>query len=207
MIRVFLADDHAIVRDGLRRHVDDEADMRVVGETHDGNEVLRRATEEEWDVLVLDLSLHGLPGIEVLKGLRSAKPSLPVLVLSMYPEDQHGPRLLRSGAAGYLSKGRSAHEVVDAIRKVAAGARYVTSEVAERLLTATRQAPHEQLSRREHQIFLLIARGQTPSEIAITLNLGPSTVSTYIARVREKLGAKSNGELVQYAYLHGLVTA
>ncbi|MBX3189722.1 MAG: response regulator transcription factor [Labilithrix sp.] len=138
--------------------------------------------------------------IEVVKRIKSTKPKLPIVILSMYPEDQHGPRLLRAGAA-YPSKGRSSHEVIDAVRQVVTGKVYVTSDVARGLVkTDTREAPHEALSPREHQIFLLLAQGRAPSAIAHELSLGASTVSTYTARVREKLGLKSNGEIVQYAY-------
>jgi DNA-binding NarL/FixJ family response regulator len=201
MIRVFLADDHAIVRDGLRKHIDEEPDMRVVGESRDGADVIQRAGTEIWDVLVLDLSLPTLSGLEVLRKLHHMNPRLAIIVLSMYPEDQHGPRILREGAVAYLSKGRSVSEILDAIRRAAGGLHYVTPEVAKGLLPdRLTKAPHESLSRREHEIFMMVAQGKTPSDIALELELGPSTVSTYIARIREKLSARTNGEIVQYAY-------
>lgn len=204
MIRVFLADDHGVVRDGLRRLIADTDDLEVVGEAADGLEVVRRASEEEWDVLLLDLSLPGLSGLEILAKLKLVRPNLKVLVLSMYPEDQHGPHLLRAGTAGYLAKGRSGIELLDALRKVAAGGTYVTDVVA-RHLVAGESAPHEELSRREYEIFMLIVHGRTQLEIAAELKLGPTTVNTYVARIRQKFGARSVNEIIQYAHRHRLI--
>jgi DNA-binding NarL/FixJ family response regulator len=203
MTRVFIADDHGIVRDGLRRLLEDTDDMQVAGEASDGIEVVRRAAEEEWDVLLLDLSLPGLSGVEILARLKSIRPALKVLVLSMYPEDQHGPHLLRAGASGYLTKGRGGVEVLEALRTVARGGTYVTDVVA-RHLFAGESAPHEGLSRREYEIFMMLANGRMPSEIAAALNLGATTVSTYVARIRQKLGARTLNEIVQYAYRYKL---
>jgi DNA-binding NarL/FixJ family response regulator len=205
MIRVFLADDHAIVRDGLRRLITETEGMVVVGETHRGQVVLDRAEVEAWDVLVLDLSLADIGGIEVLRRLRQRKPTLPIVILSMYPEEQYAARLLRMGAAAYLSKGRSSDELVSAIRATALGRRYVTSTAANALLDVPDGgAPHERLSQREHQVFVLVTQGRAPGEIAAELDLTPSTVSSHLAKIREKLGVRTNGEVIQYAYRAGL---
>ena len=205
MIGVFVADDHGIMRDGLRRLLDETDDLRVVGEAADGHEVLRRAAEPEaWDILLLDLSLQGPSGVELLEKLRPLRPDLKVVVLSMYPEDQHGPQMLRAGARAYLAKGRSGTELLDALRKVARGESYVTDVIARHLL-AQEPSAHEELSRREYEIFMMLARGTQPSDIASDLKLGPTTVSTYVARIRQKLGAQSISQIVQYAYRHRLV--
>lgn len=206
MIRVFIADDHVIVRDGLRRLLAETPGMELAGESGKGRDVLERAAQERWDVLVLDLSMEDVGGLEVLKRLRETLPSLPVIVLSMYPEAQYAVRLLRMGASAYLSKGRSSAELLEAIRTVAAGRRYVTGTAAEALVSAGggSGAPHERLSQREHQIFLLVAEGRSPGDIAAELNLSPSTVSSHLVHIRDKLGVRSNGEMIQYAYRTGL---
>jgi two-component system, NarL family, invasion response regulator UvrY len=208
MIRVFLADDHRLFREGLRRILDHAEGIQVVGEAGDGNEVLAAATSSRWDVLVLDLNLPEVAGIDVLRRLRTSHPRMAILVLSMYAEDQYAARVLRAGASGYLAKGRSSGELVDAIRKVASGGRYVTSEVAEHLLDPKGggdAAPHESLSEREHQVFMLLAQGRSPSDIAAELQVTPSTVSTYIARIKRQLGAQTIGEIVRYASRVGLL--
>lgn len=206
MIRVFLADDHAIVRDGLKRLISETPGFSLAGETSKGHEALARAQEPDVDVLVLDLSLEDLGGLEVLRRLREKRPKLPVVVLSMYPEEQYAVRVLKLGAQAYLSKGRSSRELVEAIHAVAQGRRYVTETVADALLGAGgEKAPHETLSEREHQVFNLVARGRAPGEIAAELDLSASTVSTHLVHIREKLGVRTNGEVVQYAYRAGLV--
>ena len=207
MIRVFIADDHAIVRDGLVHMIEDAPDMTPVGTAGDSGEVVDRARVEEWDVLILDLSLPGAGGVEVLEQLRALKPKLPVVVFSMHPEERFAVRLLRAGAAGYVHKGRSPLEVLAAVRKVAAGGQYVTPTVGELLLAAGKRPPqsHETLSDREYQIFLLLLDGKQPSDIATELYLSPSTVSTHIRRVKEKLGAHSTAELVRYGLRAGLI--
>lgn len=208
MIRVFLADDHAIVRDGLRRLIADTPGLELAGDTAFGRVVLDGAADGRWDVLVLDLSLEDVGGVEVLRLLRERVPRLPVIVLSMYPEAQYAVRILRMGAAAYLSKGRSSEVLIEAIRAVAQGKRYVTSEVADALVAAGaggEGARHERLSEREHQVFLLVAEGLSPGDIAAQLNLSPSTVSSHLVHIREKLGMRTNGEVMQYAYRAGLM--
>ncbi|MFT3769116.1 MAG: response regulator transcription factor [Minicystis sp.] len=208
MIRVFIADDHAIVRHGLRQLVSNCHDMTVVGEACDGHEMLRAAESGTWDVLVLDLALPRLSGLEALRRIRAQKPKLPVVILSMFPEDQYAVRLLREGAAAYLSKDRPGEEVLAAIRKVAQGGTYVTESVAEQVIRSPRSAeklPHEMLTGREYQIFTLITHGKTVSEIAAELDLTAGTVSGHLAKVKEKLGARSVADVVSYAHRTGLI--
>lgn len=209
MIRVFLADDHAVVRAGLERVISTTEDMSVVGTAADGRQVLLLAEAgAEWDVLVLDLSLPRVSGMEVLRRLRSLRPSLPILILSMYPEDQYSIRLMREGASAYLSKERPLEELLAAIRRLAAGGTYLTASQAAQIIEAPAEAdrpPHARLSAREHQVFVLIINGRTVSEIAAELDLSTSTVSTHLARIKEKLGARSVAEIVRYAHRAGLV--
>ena len=208
MIRVFLADDHVIVRDGVRRLLAETNDMQLAGETGRGRDVLERAGAEKWDVLVLDLSFADVGGLEVLRRLRSVAPALPIIVLSMYPEAQYAVPVLQLGASAYLSKGRSSEELLDAIRAAARGERYVTGAVADALVlagTSGEGTPHARLTSREHQVFLLIAEGRAVADIAAELDLTPSTVSSHLAHIREKLGLRTTGEVMQYAYRTGLV--
>ncbi len=208
MIRVFLADDHRIIREGLGRLIEMTAGMVLAGESGSGRVVIAKAPEGKWDVLVLDLSLEDMDGTDVLRQLKPVCPRLGVVVLSMRSEVHHGPRLLKLGASAYLSKGRSSDELLDAIRAASLGRRYVTQEIADVLLTdaiSGQDAPHDQLSPRENQVFGLVVRGRPPGEVAVELSLSPSTVSTHLAKIRRKLGVRSLGEMMQYAYRNGLV--
>lgn len=209
MIRVFLADDHAVVRAGLERVISTTEDMSVIGTASDGRQVLLLAEAgADWDVLVLDLSLPRVSGMEVLRRLRSLRPSLPILILSMYPEDQYSIRLMREGASAYLSKERSLEELLAAIRRLAAGGTYLTDSQAAQIIEAPAESerpPHARLSAREHQVFVLIINGRTVSEIAAELDLSTSTVSTHLSRIKDKLGARSIAEVVSYAHRAGLV--
>ncbi len=208
MIRVFLADDHSIVREGLRKLIEQDGDMTVVGEAADGRAVLSAPNRESWDLLVLDLSLPKVGGVEVLRRLREELPRLKTVVLSMYPEDQYGLRLLKEGAAAYISKDTDSAELVRAIRVVAAGGTYLSEGLAQqmRLGGAGRaEAPHTTLSAREHQVFTLLFQGRAVSDIAAELGLSVSTVSNHVARIKEKLGARTIAEIVTYAHRAGLV--
>jgi len=208
MIRVFIADDHSIVRHGLRELIAATADIKVVGEAIDGRQLLNQAASLECDVLVLDLSLPKVSGPEVLKRLRALRPELPVLVLTMYPEDQYAVALLRQGASAYLCKDRPSTELLEAIRRVAGGGRYLTETIAQRVLAKPGDKdmpPHTKLSAREHQVFTLIIQGRTSSEIAAELDLTAGTVSNHLAKIKEKLGAHSVAEVVRYAYRAGLI--
>lgn len=208
MIRVFIADDHAIVREGVKRLLENESDLVVVGEAETGAGVIERAKAEVWDVLLLDLTLPDLNGLEVLKQVKAVRPRSKVLVLTMQNEDQYALRILKAGADGYLTKGHPGGEILDAIRKIAAGGKYLTPRLAELLLSTRADAdrePHEMLTDREHDVLVMIGRGKTPSAVAHELGLSPSTVSTHISRIKTKLGLDSVGQLVQYAVRAGLV--
>jgi DNA-binding NarL/FixJ family response regulator len=205
---VFIADDHAIVRHGLKELLTATSDMRVVGEATDGRQLLNMVEKLECDVLVLDLSLPRVSGPEVLRRLRQLRPTLPVLVLTMYPEDQYAVALLRNGASAYLCKDRPSTELLEAIRRVAAGRTYFTETIAQKLITNPKDddlPPHGKLSAREHQVFTLIIQGRTSSEIAAELDLTAGTVSNHLAKIKEKLGAHSVAEVVRYAYRAGLI--
>jgi DNA-binding NarL/FixJ family response regulator len=207
VIKVFIADDHAIVRHGLAQLVNGSGDMTVVGEASDGRQLLMAAEARGWDVLVLDLSLPKVNGHEVLRRLHQGWPELAVLVLSAYPEDQFAERMLRDGAAAYLNKDRPADEVLVAIRRIASGRRYVTASLAEKVLQAPSRgrAPHETLTAREHQVFTLVVQGQTVTEIAAELDISASTVSNHLGKVKEKLNVHSITEIVRYAHSAGLI--
>lgn len=208
MTRIFIADDHAIVRHGLRQLIDAQPDLQVVGEASDGRQVLLAEGRHTWDILILDLSLPRVSGLEVLRRLRSELPSLRVIVLSMYPEEQYALRMLNEGAAAYLSKEHPPEELLAVLRQVARGQTYVNPGLSQQLLRGERdsaQPPHASLSPREYQIFTLIFSGKTVSQIAAELDVSMSTVSTHLARIKEKLGLHSIAEIVSYAHREGLV--
>ncbi len=209
MIRVGIVDDHAIVRTGLRQYLSEQVDLRVTGEASDGAEALRLAQGGEIDVLLLDLSMPGGSGVEALAAIKARFPDLAVLVLSGFPEAQYATALLRQGAAGYLNKECDPEEIVRAIRTVARGRRYITPAVGELLADglngAADAAPHEGLSERELQVFLRLAQGETVGHIADGLCLSVKTVSTYRARVLEKLKLQTNSDLTYYAVKNGLI--
>lgn len=207
-IRIVIADDHPIVRAGLREIIAGEPDMAIEGEAHTSQEALELVRKERADVLVLDVKMPGRGGMEVVKLLRDEMPNLPVLMLSVYPEDQLAVRALKAGAAGYLTKESAPAELVGAIRKVVGGGRYVSAAMAEKLardVSGAGQAPHEKLSDREYQILRMIVRGRTVTEIADELALSVKTISTYRARMMEKLNVKTTADLVRYALAEHLV--
>jgi len=209
MIKIFIADDHAIVREGLKQIVAETTDMAVTDEADTGHEVLEKVSENDYDVLVLDITMPGLNGLDALKQLRNQRPDLPVLVLSIHPEEQYAVRVLRAGASGYLTKESAPDELISAIRKVSMGGKYVTPSLAEKLasdLVADGKKPlHETLSDREYQVLCMIASGKTVTEIAEELFLSEKTISTYRSRILEKMKMKTNAELIHYAIKHGLV--
>jgi two-component system, NarL family, invasion response regulator UvrY len=212
MIRVLVADDHAIVREGLKQILAKSGDLAVAGEAADGNVLLKMVREQEWDVVVTDMSMPGRGGIELIKLVKEARPRLPVLVLSMYGEEQFAVRAIRAGASGYLNKESASDQLVTAIRKIAAGGVHVSPAVAEALVQNVRGGagnktarPHEQLSDREFQVLRLIAGGQSVTEIAEALNLSPKTVSTHKARLLEKMHMSNQAELIRYALDHKLI--
>ena len=208
-MKILIADDHAIVRHGLKQILADEFKKSTFGEARNGQEVLDSIWKEPWDVVVLDITMPGRSGLEVLKEVKKAKPKLPVLVLSMHPEDQFAVRVLKSGASGYMTKESAPAELVGAVKKIMAGGRHISTSVAEIMATYltldSKRPPHEQLSNREFQVMRMIASGKTVSEIARMLSLSVRTISTYRARILEKTGMKTNAELTHYAFQHSLV--
>lgn len=209
MIRIVVADDHAIVRQGLRQILSDEGDFLVSGEASNSGELMQLLRREGCDVLILDVAMPGRNGIDTLKAIRHEWPKLPVLVLSMYPEDQYAFRALKAGASGYLTKQAAADQIVAAIRTICRGRRYVTPELAEELVKGLDHDPdtpaHELLSDREFQTLKLIAAGRTLQQIGDALALSPKTVSVYRARVLAKLKLSTNAELTRYALEQGLL--
>ena len=209
MIRVVIADDHTILREGLKQLLLAAGDLDVVGEAGDGYETLQRVRDTDCDVLILDMSMPGRAGMDLIRQLRSEKPRLRILVLSMHAEDQYAVRAIRSGASGYLTKDSAATQLVTAIRKVAGGGAFISAEVAEQL--ALRAMPgaagplHASLSDREYQVFRMLGAGASVSDIANRLNLSSKTVSTHKARLMEKLHAANQADLIHYALKHGLL--
>jgi DNA-binding NarL/FixJ family response regulator len=203
MIRILIADDHAIIRHGLKQIVEESGEMRVVAEADSGIDALRKIREIACDVVLLDISMPDMSGIDVLKQIHAEKPQLPILILSIYSEDQYAMRLIKAGAAGYMTKESAPSEVVKALLRVASGKKYISPVVAEILAnglgTAEEKLPHQILSDREYQIFLLLASAKTVSEIADILALSVKTVSTYRSRVLEKMHLNNNAELMRYA--------
>jgi DNA-binding NarL/FixJ family response regulator len=209
MIRILIADDHAIVRRGLRQILEESLEMKVVAEAANGADALHWIRANDCDVALLDISMPGRSGIEVLKQLREEKPKLPVLILSIYPEDQYAVRLIKAGAAGYLTKESAPTEVVEAVRRVASGKKYISLTVAEMLAdeigAPDEKLPHQTLSDREYQVFLLFASAKTATEIAAVLALSVKTVSTHRHRILEKMRLRNNAELMHYAIEKHLV--
>lgn len=202
-------DDHAVVRRGLRQILADEFQRADFGEARNAQEALARVWKEKWDVVVLDISMPGRSGLEVLRGIKNAKAKVPVLVLSMHPEDQFAMRVLKEGASGYMNKESAPEELVRAVQKLLAGGRYVSPSLAEKmalyLTEDIKGTPHERLSNREFQVMRLIASGKTVREIAEENFLSVKTVRTYRQRILEKMGLKRNAELIRYALEHKLV--
>lgn len=207
-IHVLIADDHAIVRQGLKQILSETEDMLVTGEADDGAEALGLARQQPWDVFLLDVSMPNRNGIDTLKQLKKEFPRLPVLILSMHPEEHYAVRALKAGASGYLTKQSAPEQLVNAIRQVASGKKYLSPAVAQQLADAisenTEKSPHERITDREYQVLKLIAAGKTLTQIAESLNLGVATVSTYRARLLEKMGLRSTAELIRYGLEHGL---
>jgi two-component system invasion response regulator UvrY len=209
MIRILLADDHAIIRDGLRQIFAETGDLQVAGEAASGHEVLARVREADWDILLLDLSMPGKSGLELIKQIKAEKPRLPILVLSMHEPEQYAQRALRAGAAGYLNKDSDAPQLIEVVRKVARGGVFVGPEVAEQmargLMPDAERLPHSLLSDREFQVFRLIAGGIAITDIARQLSLSVKTVSTHKTRIMQKMNLANHTELVRYALDHRLL--
>jgi len=209
VIRVLIADDHAVVRRGVSQILSEVPDIFAAGEASTGQEVLQAIRESEYDVVILDIGMPEGSGIETLNQLRSLKPEMPILIFSIYPEEQYAIRTLKAGAAGYVTKDRASEELVTAIRKVFQGGKYITHSLAERLAAELggeiEGEPHQSLSDREFQVMCFIATGNTVTDIANELSLSVKTISTYRTRILEKLDLRNNAEIIRYALKHGLV--
>jgi two-component system invasion response regulator UvrY len=208
-MRILIADDHAVVRQGIKQILADEFKKAVFGEARTAQEALTKIWKEKWDVVILDITMPGRSGLEVLKELKKVRPKMPVLVLSMHPEDQFAVRVLKAGASGYMTKESAPEELVGAIKKVLVGGKHISAALAEIMATYLtvddRKPAHEQLSNREFQVLRLIASGKTVSQIAKEISLSVRTVSTYRTRILEKMVLKSNAELTHYAFQNQLV--
>ena len=209
MIRIVVADDHPIVRAGLKQVLAGAPDFEVVGEARDGHEVLARVRDTEFDLLLLDMSMPGKSGIELIKQVRAEKPRLRILVLTMHEEHQYAVRAIRAGASGYITKESASRQLVAAIRKVAGGGAFISSEVAEQLALGAMPGapvkPHETLSDREFQVFRMIAEGKSVTDIAGRLSLSVKTVSTHKANIMQKMNMTNHSELMRYAIKNRLV--
>jgi two-component system invasion response regulator UvrY len=209
VIRVLIADDHAILRRGLKEILVRELDGVICGEAENAQQVLAQFQSRPWDLVILDISMPGRSGLDVLRDLKREQPQVPVLVLSMHSEDQYGKRVLKAGASGFMNKESAPEELLKAIRIVLAGGRYVSPSLAERLVFElageAEQPTHERLSDREIEVLRMIASGKAISQIADELHLSATTVSTYRARILEKMGLTTNAELIRYALDHSLI--
>lgn len=207
-IEVLLADDHAIIRDGLKQILADTDDLVVAGEAANGQEVMHQVRERDWDVLVLDISMPGRNGLELIHMIKEDKPELPILVLSMHHEEQYAVRALKAGAQGYMTKESDADLLVTAIRRVARGGVYISDKVAEMMVRGIRPGdrplPHNLLSDREYQVFNMLVMGRGLSEIGTELSLSVKTISTHKTRILQKMNLTNSAELVRYAVAHGL---
>jgi len=209
MLKILIADDHPVVRQGIGQIITETSDMVVVDEASNGWEVLSKVRASSYDVVLLDISMPGRSGVDILKELKDERPRLPVLILSIHPEEQYALRALRAGASGYLTKESAPDELVAAIRKISTGGKYVSSSLAEILASelgiSDEELPHKTLSDREYQVMRMIALGKTVTEIAEELSLSVKTVSTYRSRILEKMKMKNNAEITYYAVKNRLV--
>jgi DNA-binding NarL/FixJ family response regulator len=209
VVKILIADDHAILRRGLKEILVRQLPDVVCGEAEDAQQVVGQVQSHDWDLVMLDISMPGRSGLDVLKDIKALRPKLPVLVLSMHPEDQYGKRVLRAGASGYMNKKSAPEELINAIRKLLAGGQYVSPALAERLALDLKhdavKSAHEVLSDREFEVLRMIASGKTVTQIAEELHLSVNTVSTHRARILEKMQMTSNAELMHYALSNHLV--
>lgn len=207
-IKILIADDHAIVREGLKQIVAEEKDMIVCGEATDSKQLMHLLEKDKWDIVILDINMPGRNGLETLKDIKQLYPELPVLILTMFSEEQYGIRAIKSGASGYLKKVSAPDELVHAIRKIVTGRKYITETLAEKLAANLSEpkisSPHEKLSDREFEIMCSIAQGKSADEIAKDLSISVNTFYTYRNRILEKLSVKSNVAITQYAIRHKL---
>ena len=208
MINILIVDDHLIVREGIKRIINDVHDMHIVGEASNGNEAMELIFRNTYDIILMDISMPELNGLQTLKLIRKHNNKLPVLMLSMHSEEQYAMRSIKAGASGYITKETATDQLVTAIRKINAGRKYISKEVAELLITdlyhEDDKDPHENLSDREFEILKMIARGQTIKDIATSLIISPKTVSTYRGRILEKLNIKNTSDLIHYVIEYNL---
>jgi two-component system invasion response regulator UvrY len=200
-MNILIVDDHAIFREGLKRILSDEFKAATFGEAGNATEALERVWKKKWDLVLLDITMHGRTGVDVLKEIRNSDSHLPVLILSGHPEEQYAVRVLRAGASGYLTKESASRELCDAVRKLLSGGKYISASLAEQLaeeIQSPQRDLHDTLSNREYQVMLLIAAGRVPKEIGNELSLSAKTVSTYRSRIIEKLRLKNNAEIMRY---------
>ena len=209
MIKILIADDHTLFRKGLKHILSEYPDMVVTDEASNGQEVLDKIWHNDYDMVLLDITMPGMTGLDALKQLKNDKPKLPVLVLSMHPEEQYAVRVIRAGASGYLRKESAPDELITAIQRISGGRKYITSSLAERLaddVEPTAEKPlHDTLSDREFEVFRMIAAGKTIKQIAEALFLNARTISTYRSRILEKMQMKTNAELIHYAIKHQIL--
>lgn len=209
MIKVLIADDHAVVRRGIKQILSEEPDIQVLGEASNSDEVMAMLYKQKWDILILDITMPGKNGLDAMIEINQRKPELPILILTMHPEKEIAIRAFRTGACGYLTKDSIPGELIKAVRKIHGGGKYIGSDLAESIILSLdeEKPPHTHLSEREFQVLCLIASGHTLSQISEELSLSVKTISTYRARILEKLGLKTNVELTHYALKHKLVAA
>jgi two-component system invasion response regulator UvrY len=207
-IKILIADDHPLFRQGLKNAFSETPDIEVVDEAESGNDVLGKVREHDLSLVLLDISIPGKSGLEVLKQLKAEHPKIPVLILSVNPENQYAVRFIKAGASGYLTKESSVDTLLEAVRKVAQGGHYASAEITEKLafdFLNTDKPPHELLSDREYQVFSMIATGKSLTEIGNELSLSVKTISTHRTRILEKMKMKKNAELIHYAIRHELI--
>lgn len=206
-MRILIADDHSIVRRGLKDILRDEFPFSEIIEVSDAASMMLKIVKESWDIVISDLSMPGRTALDVLPEIKQHNPKLPVLILSIYPEEQYAIRALKAGASGYLNKDLAPDELINAVRRVLSGRKYITSSVAEKLadFNSKGKTAHEQLSDREFEVLKLLAAGKSVSEISVMFHLGATTISTYRARILKKLQLKTNADIIQYAITHQLI--
>jgi len=209
MLRILLADDHAIVRKGLRQLILDEYPSAHIGEVSDVENLITQVMKAEWDVVVCDISMPGRSGVEALQQIKHIKPEIPVLIMSMHSEDQYALRVMKAGASGYLSKETVHNDLIKAIQTIRLGRKFITPSVAEKLASAfeanAQKKPHELLSDREFDVLKMLAEGKSVSQIAVQLSLSPTTVSTYRSRILEKMRMRTNADLTRYSIENNLI--
>ena len=207
MKRIILADDHSFIRMGLIQILKDEYPSAEIKEVEDGDALIKEVMLHDWDLVISDLDMPGRNGLEALEQIKKIKPSLPVIILSMYTEDLYALRVIKAGASGYLNKNAAPTELIKAIKRISLGRKYITSDIAEQLLAHhDDRKPHEVLTNREFEIFKLLANGKTISQIAETLSLALTTVSTHRSRIMEKLNLSTNSDLTRYAIAHSIIS-